>query len=56
MSGRTFFVTALAICGSLALPTVALHAETVASPDGRIVVTLDADGDGVPFYVVTRAG
>ncbi|WP_057884446.1 glycoside hydrolase family 97 protein [Tsuneonella troitsensis] len=56
MSGRTFLVTALAICGSLALPTVALHAETVASPDGRIVVTLDADGEGVPFYEVTRAG
>ena len=56
MSGRTFLVTTLAICGSLALPTVALHAETVASPDGHIVVTLDADGEGVPFYEVTRAG
>lgn len=34
----------------------ALHAGTVQSPDGRIVVTLDADGEGIPFYKVDRDG
>ena len=31
-------------------------AEEVASPDGRIVATLDVDNDGVPFYTITRDG
>ena len=31
-------------------------AETVTSPDGRISVELDADGEGIPFYSVTRDG
>lgn len=34
----------------------ALHAGTVQSPDGRIVVTLDADGEGIPFYKIDRDG
>ena len=34
----------------------ALHAGTVQSPDGRIVVTLDADDEGIPFYKVDRDG
>mgnify|MGYP002127794413 FL=1 len=31
-------------------------AEDVSSPDGRIVATLDVDGDGVPYYTITRDG
>lgn len=34
----------------------AAQAGTVSSPDGRITVTIDADNDGVPFYVVVRDG
>ncbi len=34
----------------------ALHAGTVQSPDGRIVVTLDADDEGIPFYKIDRDG
>lgn len=41
------------VSGLLAAPAIAA---TVASPDGRIVVELDADGEGVPFYRVTRDG
>lgn len=33
-----------------------VHAETVYSPDGRITVTLDADGEGIPYYSVERDG
>ncbi len=33
-----------------------LAAATVASPDGRIVVTVDADNEGVAFYEVNLAG
>lgn len=33
-----------------------LAAATVASPDGKIVVTIDADGEGVAFYEVSLAG
>ena len=40
---------------ALALSTAAA-AGTVTSPDGRIAVTLDADGEGVPFYTVERDG
>lgn len=40
----------------LALPATQAAAETVSSPDGRITVTLDADGEGVPFYSVSRDG
>ncbi|WBY16284.1 glycoside hydrolase family 97 protein [Erythrobacteraceae bacterium WH01K] len=39
--------------GALAAP---LAAAEVASPDGRIVAEMDVDGDGVPFYRVTRDG
>ncbi|WP_209348228.1 glycoside hydrolase family 97 protein [Pontixanthobacter sp. CEM42] len=35
---------------------LSVAAETVRSPDGRITVTLDADGEGVPFYSVERDG
>ncbi|MBX7527429.1 glycoside hydrolase family 97 protein [Qipengyuania vesicularis] len=38
------------------LPLNAAQAETVTSPDGRIKVTLDADGEGIPFYEVSRDG
>lgn len=36
--------------------TVVVSAETVSSPDGRISVTLDADGEGIPYYEITRDG
>ncbi len=39
----------------LAAPAAAL-AGTVASPDGRIVATLDVDNEGKPFYQVSRDG
>ncbi len=32
------------------------YAGTVTSPDGRITVTLDADGEGIPFYSLERDG
>ncbi|WP_369027043.1 glycoside hydrolase family 97 protein [Qipengyuania sp. RANM35] len=38
------------------LPAAAAQAETVSSPDGRTVVTLDTDGEGIPFYEVVRDG
>jgi alpha-glucosidase len=31
-------------------------AATVTSPDGTIVVEMDADGEGIPFYSITRNG
>lgn len=37
------------------LPALA-QAEPVLSPDGRIAVSLDVDGEGVPFYTVARDG
>ncbi len=46
------FSLLLALC----FPLSAAQAETVASSDGRIVVTLDADGEGVPFYEIARDG
>ena len=50
-------MTRLALLLSAALlPLSAAQAETVASPDGRIKVTLDADGEGIPYYEVTRDG
>lgn len=33
-----------------------VSAETVKSPDGRITVTLDSDGEGIPYYEVARDG
>lgn len=45
----------LAAVSSLALATPLAAAE-VSSPDGRITVELDVDGDGVPFYRVERDG
>lgn len=47
----TRLIAAALLAGS-ALPLAAQ--EQVASPDGRIVVTLDTDNDGVPFYEVAR--
>ena len=38
------------------LPLSAAQAEIVTSPDGRISVTLDADGEGIPYYEVSRDG
>lgn len=46
---RIAFGVLLAVC---AVPLAAQ--ERIASPDGRIVVTLNTDGDGVPFYEVAR--
>lgn len=41
----------------LVLPGTALRAaESLASPDGRIVFTLDVDADGRPFYTLRVAG
>ena len=40
----------------LALAPSLAFADEVASPDGRIVVEVDADGEGKPFYRVTRDG
>ena len=34
----------------------AAWAETVASPDGTIVATLDVDNEGIPFWSLTRGG
>ena len=36
--------------GASLLPIAAAQAETVTSPDGRIAVTVDADGEGIPYY------
>ena len=41
---------------ALLVAAVAVQAATVSSPDGRIVVTLDVTGEGVPYYSVTRDG
>ena len=40
----------------LAGAAVPALAGTVSSPDGRIVVALETDNDGVPFYTVARDG
>lgn len=45
----------LAAIAAVFIPAIA-SAETVQSPDGRITVTLDADGEGIPFYSVMRDG
>ena len=44
------------LLGAALLPLTAAQAETVASPDGRTVVTLDADNEGIPFYQIVRDG
>ena len=46
----------IALACALCVPAAAANAETVISPDGRIVATLDADGEGVPYYEITRDG
>jgi alpha-glucosidase len=46
----------LVLAALLLASTAPLHAASVASPDGRIVVTVDADGEGIPFYEVAVAG
>lgn len=45
----------IALLASLLAPVPVL-AGSVASPDGRIVATLDTDNEGRPFYQVTRDG
>lgn len=45
-----------AALAAAALAAAPLHAATVSSPDGRIVVTVDVDGEGIPTYAVTLAG
>ncbi|MFN6936448.1 MAG: glycoside hydrolase family 97 N-terminal domain-containing protein, partial [Tsuneonella sp.] len=52
MNVRGFLIAAASLCA----PLGALHAETVASPDGRIVVTVDADSEGIPFYQIALGG
>lgn len=44
---------AATLLASAAVPALA---GTVSSPDGRIMVTLETDNDGVPFYTVARDG
>lgn len=44
-----------ALCAVALWPVIA-SAESVRSPDGRIEVTLDTDGEGVAFYQVARDG
>lgn len=51
----TFFRVFAALLAALCFATAA-HAATVGSPDGRTVVTVDVDGEGVPFYSVMRDG
>lgn len=46
---------ALLLTASL-IPLSHASAETVESPDGSIVVTLDADGEGIPYYEVSHNG
>ncbi|MXP29469.1 glycoside hydrolase family 97 protein [Porphyrobacter algicida] len=41
---------------ALLVTAVPVQAATVSSPDGRIVVTLDVTGEGVPYYSVMRDG
>ncbi|MBL8657353.1 MAG: glycoside hydrolase family 97 protein [Altererythrobacter sp.] len=50
---RAGLLAALLCAGS---PQAAAWAATVASPDGRIVVTVDADNEGIPFYEVSLVG
>lgn len=45
----------LVAVSTLALATP-LAAADIRSPDGRILVEMDVDGDGVPYYRVTRDG
>ncbi|MXO84513.1 glycoside hydrolase family 97 protein [Altererythrobacter aurantiacus] len=49
-------LTTLLTVGTALWTATAAQAETIASPDGRIVVTLDADGEGIPFYEVALDG
>ena len=49
-------MTRAAFLAALVCTASPLCAATVASPDGRILVRLDADGEGIPFYEVTLAG
>lgn len=51
----TFLPRLSAFVAALCLATGA-HAASVSSPDGQIVVTVDVDGEGVPFYTVDRGG
>lgn len=46
----------LAIAALLAGTAAPVWAATVSSPDGQIVVTVDVDNEGKPFYEVARAG
>lgn len=49
-------MTRLAIAAALVCAASPLAAATVASPDGRITVKVEADGEGIPFYEITLAG
>jgi alpha-glucosidase len=49
-------VTRVAFFAALLCAASPLAAATVASPDGRIVVTVEIDGEGIPVYAVSLAG
>ncbi len=46
----------IALLCALVTPLCSLSAETVSSPDGRTIATLDADGEGIPYYEIARDG
>ncbi|KLE33701.1 alpha-glucosidase [Aurantiacibacter gangjinensis] len=49
-------IRSVAFAAALAAFPALAHAGTVTSPDGRIVATLDATGEGVPSYSVSFDG
>lgn len=51
---KRLFLTILTLSAALAAPAIA--AETVASPDGAIAVTVDVTAEGRPFYKVAYRG
>ena len=53
---RTLLAMAALLIAAPAIAQTAAPAPSVASPDGRIVVAVTTDGDGRPFYSVTRKG
>ena len=49
-------MTRLSIAAALLCAASPLAAATVSSPDGRITVTVETDGEGIPFYEVALGG
>ena len=52
----TQLISRLALAAALLVPFGSLQAKEVKSPDGRIIATLEADGEGIPVYTITRDG